>query len=156
MSVIEPEVFSQQTVTDEQRAEMPNPTPEDLKDPLFNAIYERCKAWDVNCPEHYVGYCGFNGSHAKIICDEVRKVLDQQPRTQEEIFEQANVLIDKATTIGVVVKLDMPTAKEVEASGGHKRPIVTVAQNGPNAPQDHPQQVLISPTPKTTGQRYGG
>lgn len=56
------------------RAEMPNPTEADLQDPTFNAIYQAAKGWDVNSPEHYAGYCGFNGSHAKIILDAVRSV----------------------------------------------------------------------------------
>lgn len=51
---------------------MPNPTPEDLQDPMFNAIWNVCKSWDVNVPEAYTGYCGFNGSHVKLILDAVK------------------------------------------------------------------------------------
>ena len=52
--------------------EMPNPTVEDLADPVFEAIWQATKTWDVNSPEYYEGYCGLNGSHVKIILDAVR------------------------------------------------------------------------------------
>lgn len=54
--------------------EMPNPSDKDLKDPVFNAIWDVIKKWDVNVPSHYAGYCGANGSHVMLILDEVRKV----------------------------------------------------------------------------------
>jgi len=54
--------------------EMPNPTPEDMKDPTFEAIWQAVKTWDVSCPEYYSGYCGMNGSHVKIIYDAVKNV----------------------------------------------------------------------------------
>lgn len=41
---------------------MPNPTEQDLIDPVFNAIWNVTKTWDVNAPEYYEGYCGLNGS----------------------------------------------------------------------------------------------
>ena len=53
--------------------QMPNPADTDLADPLFNAIWEVIKTWDVNVPELYVGYCGANGSHVMLILDAVRK-----------------------------------------------------------------------------------
>jgi hypothetical protein len=52
---------------------LPNPTPEDLKDPLFEAIWRVTKTWDVNVPEYYSGYCGMNGSHVMLILNEIRK-----------------------------------------------------------------------------------
>ena len=51
---------------------MPNPTEEDLKDPVFEAIWQTIKSWDINVPEFYDGYCGANGSHAKLILDAIR------------------------------------------------------------------------------------
>ena len=50
---------------------MPNPTPEEIESPLFNAIWDAIKSWDVNVPESYSGYCGLNGSHVKIIIDAI-------------------------------------------------------------------------------------
>ncbi len=46
---------------------MPNPTSEQLNDPLFTAIWEVIKTWDVNVPDYYEGYCGANGSHVALI-----------------------------------------------------------------------------------------
>lgn len=47
--------------------EMPNPTPEQMESPEFNAIWQTIKSWDVNVPEFYDGYCGANGSHVVLI-----------------------------------------------------------------------------------------
>jgi len=57
---------------EDERAPMPNPSLADLDDPVFEAIWQTIKAWDVNVPAYYVGYCGANGSHAKLILDAVR------------------------------------------------------------------------------------
>lgn len=55
--------------------QMPNPSEEDLKSQEFNAIWKVIKAWDVNVPEYYRGYCGANGSHVMLILNELRKLL---------------------------------------------------------------------------------
>jgi hypothetical protein len=47
----------------------PDPTPEMLADPAFNAIWSVIKTWDVNVPEVYVGYCGATGNHVRAILD---------------------------------------------------------------------------------------
>lgn len=52
--------------------EMPNPTEADLSDPVFNAIWQSTKSWDVNVPAYYRGYCGMNGSHVMLILNAVR------------------------------------------------------------------------------------
>lgn len=53
---------------------MPNPTPAMLaNDPIWDAIYETIKSWDVNVPAYYNGYCGANGSHATLIYNAVIK-----------------------------------------------------------------------------------
>lgn len=44
-----------------------DPTPEMLADPLWNAIWEEIKHWDVNVPSEYAGYCGATGNHATAI-----------------------------------------------------------------------------------------
>src|SRR5436309_964731 len=51
---------------------MPNPTEEDVHDPLFETIWQVIKSWDVNVPEHYSGYCGANGSHVMLILNAIR------------------------------------------------------------------------------------
>lgn len=54
-------------------SDLPNPTESDLIDPVFNAIWEATKRWDVNAPEYYSGYCGMNGSHVMVILNAIRK-----------------------------------------------------------------------------------
>lgn len=65
------------------RGNLPNPTDEDLADPLFEAIWQTTKTWDVNAPEYYVGYCGLNGSHVMLILNAIRTALaahEKEPR----------------------------------------------------------------------------
>ncbi len=52
---------------------MPNPTEAMLADPLWEAIWQTIKSWDVNVPEHYNGYCGANGSHATLIFNAITR-----------------------------------------------------------------------------------
>jgi len=52
----------------------PDPTPEMLADPQFNAIWNCIKSWDINVPAAYSGYCGANGNHARAILDALRTV----------------------------------------------------------------------------------
>lgn len=54
---------------------MPNPTSYELDCPLFNAIWDTIKSWDINVPEYYEGYCEANGSHVKLIIDAVQLVI---------------------------------------------------------------------------------
>ena len=56
--------------------DMPNPSEEDLNDPMFEAIWQRIKDWDINVPSYYNGYCGANGSHVMLILNALR---DMQP-----------------------------------------------------------------------------
>ncbi len=62
---------------------MPSPTGSDLADPLFNAIWNTCKTWDVNAPEYYVGYCGLNGSHVMLIVNAIRAANLHPPAPAE-------------------------------------------------------------------------
>jgi len=57
---------------------MPDPTEAMLKDPVWNAIYDTIKTWDVNVPEFYNGYCGATGSHATLIYEAVRTAQTKQ------------------------------------------------------------------------------
>lgn len=52
----------------------PDPTPEMLSDPRFNAIWNVIRSWDMNVPEVYVGYCGCTGNHARAIFDALSAV----------------------------------------------------------------------------------
>ena len=52
---------------------MPSPTLDEQNDLAFKAIWSVIKNWDINVPEYYSGYCGANGSHVKLILDELNK-----------------------------------------------------------------------------------
>ena len=54
--------------------EWPDPTPEMLTSPRFEAIWQCIKSWDINVPEAYGGYCGANGNHVRAILDALAKV----------------------------------------------------------------------------------
>lgn len=56
---------------------MPSPSEADLADPMFNAIWQLTKTWDVNSPEYYEGYCGMNGSHVMLILNALRALGDE-------------------------------------------------------------------------------
>ena len=51
-----------------------DPTPEMLKDPMFDAIWNVLRTWDISVPEAYDGYCGATGNHVRAILDAVNKV----------------------------------------------------------------------------------
>lgn len=51
----------------EENPEWPDPTPAELEDPRFNAVWEVIKTWDINVPGVYVGYMGACGNHAAAI-----------------------------------------------------------------------------------------
>ena len=54
-----------------------DPSPEDLRLPEFEAIWQTIKTWDINVPEAYVGYCGASGNHVKAILDALRQIVEQ-------------------------------------------------------------------------------
>jgi len=61
---------------------VPNPTPKDLEDPLFSAIWNVIKTWDISTEKVHDpfrgtirNYTGGNGSHVMMILNEVRKEL---------------------------------------------------------------------------------
>jgi hypothetical protein len=47
----------------------PDPTPEMLADPRFEAVWQAIKSWDINVPDAYGGYCGATGNHVRAILD---------------------------------------------------------------------------------------
>lgn len=71
---------------------MPNPTPETLESPLFEAIWQVIKSWDVNVPDHYNGYMGASGSHVQMILDALPKLIPesriQELETRVEVMER--------------------------------------------------------------------
>lgn len=55
-----------------KKRNMPNPTLEEVNSPLFNAIWNVIKNWDIGISHHYDGYTGASGSHVKIILDAIK------------------------------------------------------------------------------------
>lgn len=52
-----------------------DPKPEELTDPLFEAIWQAIKKWDINVPDQYNGYSGATGNHVCAILDAVRTTM---------------------------------------------------------------------------------
>jgi len=52
----------------------PDPTPEMLASPEFEAVWQCIKKWDINVPDAYAGYCGANGNHVRAILDALEHV----------------------------------------------------------------------------------
>ena len=55
------------------KKDMGVPSADMMNSSSFNAILDVIKTWDINVPEYYNGYCGANGSHVKLILDELCK-----------------------------------------------------------------------------------
>lgn len=72
---------------------MPNPTAADQADPLFEAIWQATKTWDVNVPEKYVGYCGMNGSHVMLILGPLRAALAARDERVRELEALRNLVL---------------------------------------------------------------
>jgi len=51
----------------------PDPTPEMLTTPEFEAVWQCIKKWDINVLDAYVGYCGATGNHVRAILDALSK-----------------------------------------------------------------------------------
>ncbi len=66
--------------------EWPDPTPEMLASPEFEAVWRCIKSWDINVPGVYRGYCRATGSH-------VRAILDALTRAQQVTKLRMNAVI---------------------------------------------------------------
>jgi hypothetical protein len=56
-----------------QRSDWPSPTPAELQDPRFQAIWDVIRRWDVNVPGVYAGYMGATGNHAAAILHSLQR-----------------------------------------------------------------------------------
>jgi hypothetical protein len=65
------------------KAPWPDPTPEMLNDPVFEAIWQTIKRWDINVPSQYVGYCGATGNHVRAILDAISQAPSPTQLPQE-------------------------------------------------------------------------
>lgn len=58
-----------QTIEQPERREWPDPTPEMLDSPEFEAVWNCIKKWDIAVPGAYSGYSGATGNHVRAILD---------------------------------------------------------------------------------------
>lgn len=75
----------------------PDPTAEMLAEPLFDAIWNVIKTWDINVPDIYAGYCGATGNHARVIYDAIidalkRRTASDGYHTFDELYEHRHTL----------------------------------------------------------------
>jgi hypothetical protein len=58
---------------DNHNPRWPDPTPEMLASPEFEAVWQCIKGWDIGVPDAYVGYCGPTGNHVRAILDALER-----------------------------------------------------------------------------------
>lgn len=51
----------------------PDPTPEMLETPAFEAIWDCIKTWDISVPGAYDGYTTAEGNHVRAILDALKQ-----------------------------------------------------------------------------------
>ena len=54
------------------------PHPRNTDSPVFNAIWNCIKTWDINVPGYYMGYMGATGNHVQMIYDAVKQMLRER------------------------------------------------------------------------------
>jgi hypothetical protein len=78
----------------------PDPTPEMLNgDPLFDAIWNSIKTWDINVPHAYSGYCGATGNHVRAIYDAISGPLYSAKEVDEAVQKVIQQHLDDGTLI---------------------------------------------------------
>jgi hypothetical protein len=60
------------TAAEPPRRPWPDPTPEMLKNPVFLAIWQVIKNWDIGVSDAYTGYTGATGNHVRAIMDALK------------------------------------------------------------------------------------
>lgn len=63
-----------------------DPTPKELASPLFEAIWQTIKTWDINAP-WYSGYCGATGNHAAVILRALTTAVSGSPQVEAGTVE---------------------------------------------------------------------
>lgn len=70
----------------------PDPTDAMIASPVFEAIWQTIKTWDVAVPAAYSGYCGATGNHVRAIMDALRiaesGALDAADKALEHACDQ--------------------------------------------------------------------
>jgi hypothetical protein len=61
-----------------------DPTTNELNNPLFKAVWDCIKTWDINVPEEYEGYSQATGNHVcailDVIADAIIRLLNSEDR----------------------------------------------------------------------------
>lgn len=89
-----------------------NPLPSELNSPVFNAVWDVIKSWDINVPSEYEGYCGATGNHVAAIIDALKLVEEQNTPTNNE---PANIIERAEKCANAIV----PDAQSSEAPVQH-------------------------------------
>lgn len=70
----------------------PNPTENMLNDPMFKAIWQTIKTWDIAVPDAYYGYCGATGNHVRAILDSINSAMQKEiEKISEKVEKQKKV-----------------------------------------------------------------
>jgi hypothetical protein len=80
--------ISESRVCFEHSVKYSEPTNEMFENPVWNAIWETIKTWDVGAPNAYRGYMGATGNHATAIFLAIQDALDKDLRAGEQILQQ--------------------------------------------------------------------
>ena len=74
----------------------PDPTREQVKSPLFEAIWQTIKRWDINVPSAYAGYCGATGNHVRTILDAIEPYGEKcRAEYQERLDNLAHQVLEE-------------------------------------------------------------
>ncbi len=57
----------------------PSPTESMLDDPVFSAIWQCIKGWDISVPNAYEGYMGATGNHVCAILEGIQPLMPKVP-----------------------------------------------------------------------------
>jgi len=61
--------FQQNVGHEDYSRPWPDPTPEMVASPEFEAVWQCIKKWDISVPDAYFGRCHANGNHVRAILD---------------------------------------------------------------------------------------
>jgi hypothetical protein len=89
-----------------------DPTPEMLENPVWNAIWDEIKTWDINVPTEYSGY-DVTGNHATAIYKAIQAV-----NSHADLVEALQELILAAR--GLVAEAYIRDAQAALAKAGEK------------------------------------
>ena len=88
-----------------------DPTPEIQADPLWKAIWDEIKTWDINVPTEYAGYCGATGNHVTAIywaIDEMKAEIDNHVvRTIDDLKRRFDLIEATGFATGVEDVLEL-------------------------------------------------